>query len=85
MVQLLDTFSKPEMSLIADLTDYLQCQNMDYEPESLYHDISKCIGAAHAIFHAETRANPQFYLHKDEEVISYLQMLHESGKKIFLR
>jgi len=84
MVQLLDTFSKPEMSLIASVTDYLQYQKLDYEPESLYHDISKCIGSAHAIFHAEARANPQLYLHKDEELIPYLTMLQESGKKIFL-
>jgi len=84
MVQLMDTFAKPEMSLIAGLTDYFQSHHLDYEPESLYHDVAKCIGTAHATFHAETRANPKLYLHKDEELIPYFAMLQESGKKIFL-
>jgi len=84
MVQLIDIFSKPEMSLIAGLTDYLQSRNLTYQPESLYHDVSKCIGLAHATFHSEARANPQLYLHRDPELVTYLQRLLEAEKKIFL-
>ena len=84
MVQLVDIFSKPEMSLIAGLTDYFQSHKLEYEPESLYHDVAKSIGTAHATFHCETRANPKLYLHKDQELIPYLTMLQKSGKKIFL-
>jgi len=84
MVQLVDIFSKPEMSLIAGLTDYFQSHHLDYQPESLYHDVAKCIGRAHATFHSETRANPRLYLHRDIELIPYLKMLQEADKKVFL-
>jgi hypothetical protein len=44
MVQLADIFSKPEMSLMASVMDLFKESNIEYQPESLYYDISKCIG-----------------------------------------
>ena len=44
--------------------DYFSGLDIPYEPESLYYDVSKCIGAAHATFHKETRANPHLFLHR---------------------
>ncbi|XP_023340841.1 5'-nucleotidase domain-containing protein 3 isoform X2 [Eurytemora carolleeae] len=84
MVQLVDIFSKPEMSLMAAVMDYFHTCEIEYQPESLYYDISKCIGLAHATFHAEIRSNPNLYLHKDPELAPYLKGLMESKKKIFL-
>jgi len=84
LVQLVDIFSRPEMSLIAGLIDFFKLEDFKFEPESLYHDVAKCIGIAHATFHAETRANPKLYLHRDPELIPYLAMLQSAGKKIFL-
>ena len=84
MVQLADIFSKPEMSLIAAVMDYFMENNIEYQPESLYHDVAKCIGLAHATFHTETRSNPHLYLHKDPELSPYLKNLLGAGKKIFL-
>jgi hypothetical protein len=64
MVQLADIFSKPEMSLIASVMDFFLENDIEYQPESLYFDVSKCIGLAHATFHSETRSHPHLYLHK---------------------
>ena len=64
MVQLNDIFSKPEMNLIAEVMDIFMAQGLSFEPESLHYDVSKCIGAAHATFHAETRANPGLFMHR---------------------
>ena len=44
MVQLADIFSKPEMSLMASVMDLFRENEIQYQPESLYYDISKCIG-----------------------------------------
>jgi len=84
MVQLADIFSKPEMSLMASVMDLFKDNDIEYQPESLYYDISKCIGLAHATFHAEVRSNPSLYLHKDTLLAPYLISLQEAGKKIFL-
>ena len=58
MVQLVDIFSKPEMSLMAAVMDYF---SLEYQPEILYYDVSNSIGAAHATFHLET----SLYLDRD--------------------
>ena len=84
MVQLVDIFSKPEMSLMATVMDYFMKNNLEYQPESLYYDVSTCIGAAHATFHSETRSNPNLYLHRDPELIPWLEKLVQANKKVFL-
>jgi len=84
MVQLADIFSKPEMSLMASVMELFLLHNIEYQPESLYYDVAKCIGLAHATFHSETRSNPNLYLHKDKELHPYLRELVAAGKKIFL-
>eukprot|EP00092_Neocalanus_flemingeri_P070785 GFUD01086912.1.p1 GENE.GFUD01086912.1~~GFUD01086912.1.p1 ORF type:complete len:506 (+),score=165.74 GFUD01086912.1:97-1614(+) len=84
MVQLVDIFSKPEMSLMAAVMDYFMRHNLEYQPESLYYDVSTCIGAAHATFHSETRSNPNLYLHRDPELIPCLERLVQASKKVFL-
>jgi len=84
MVQLVDIFSKPEMSLMAGVMDYFLKHNLEYQPESLYYDVSTCVGAAHATFHTETRSNPSLYLHRDPFMIPWLEKLVQAGKKVFL-
>lgn len=84
MVQLVDIFSKPEMSLIAGVMDYFSSIGVPYETESLYYDVSKCIGAAHGTFHMETRANPHLFLHRDPKLLPLFENLKDNGKKIFL-
>jgi len=84
LVQIVDIFSKPEMSLIAEVTDHFQSLGITFEPESLYYDVSKCIGLAHATFHSETRANPHLFMHRDPKLVPLFERLQQSGKKIFL-
>jgi len=84
MVQLNDIFSKPEMNLIAEVMDIFMAQGLSFEPESLHYDVSKCIGAAHATFHAETRANPGLFMHRDPKLVPLFERLQKEEKKIFL-
>ena len=84
MVQLVDIFSKPEMSLMAVVMDYFMKHSLEYQPESLYYDVSTSIGAAHVTFHSETRSNTSLYLHRDPFMIPWLEKLIQANKKIFL-
>ena len=60
MVQLADIFSKPEMSLMASVMDLFRENEIQYQPESLYYDISKCIGE---IYHSrKTEKRIYFFL-----------------------
>ena len=38
------------MSLMAAVMDYFHTCNIEYQPESLYYDISKCIGQYYIIY-----------------------------------
>ena len=49
---------------IDKVMDLFMAQGLSFEPESLHYDVAKCIGAAHATFHAETRANPGLFMHR---------------------
>ena len=44
MLQLVDIFSKLEMSLIAVVMEYFMKHSLEYQPESLYYDVSTSIG-----------------------------------------
>ena len=44
MVQLVNIFSKSEMSLIAVVMEYFIKSGLEYQPESLYYDVSTSIG-----------------------------------------
>ena len=84
MVHLADIFSKPEMSLIANVIELFLTENLEYEPRSLHDDIKKCVGMAHANFHVETRANPGLFLHRDPALVPFLERFAVEGKKVFL-
>jgi len=84
MVQLVDIFSKPEMSLMAVVKDYFMKHSLQYKQESRYYDVSTSIGAAHVTFHSEKRSNPSLYLHRDPFMIPRLEKLIQANKKIFL-
>jgi len=85
MVQLVNIFSKSEMSLIAVVMEYFMKRSLEYQPESLYYDVSTSIGAAHVTFHPEKRSNPRSYLHRDPFMIPRLEKLTKANKKkIFL-
>ena len=84
MVQLVDIFSKPVMSLIAVVMEYFMKHSLEYQAESLYYNVSTSIGAAHVTFHSETRSNPSLYLHRDPFMIPWLEKLIQASKKIFL-
>lgn len=84
MVQLVDIFSKPEMALMAGVMDYFLSHDLQHQPESLHYDVATCIGLAHATFHSEVRSHPEYYLHRDPELVPYLLRLVEAGKQLFV-
>ena len=44
MVQLVDIFSKPEMSLMASVMEHFMKNKLEVQPESLHYDVSTSIG-----------------------------------------
>ena len=44
MVQLVDIFSKPEMSLMASVMEHFMRNKLEVQPESLHYDVSTSIG-----------------------------------------
>ena len=58
------TFHNVNINLDMKVMDLFMKQGLSFEPESLHYDVAKCIGAAHATFHAETRANPGLFMHR---------------------
>ena len=84
MVQLVNIFSKSEMSLIAVVMEYFMKRSLEYQPESLYYDVSTSIRAAHVTMHSETRSNPSLYLHRDPFMIPWLEKLIQASKRTFL-
>lgn len=84
LVQLADIFSKPEMSLLAEVIELFTQIGLEYEPQSLHHDVKKCIGLAHSTFHRETKANPGLFLHRDPDLVPFLERFAREGKEVFL-
>ena len=58
MVQLADTFSKPQMCLLSDVIQWFLDNEIGYQPQSLYADVATALGKAHPIFHTEAANEP---------------------------
>ena len=84
MVQLADLFSVPEMDLLCNLTEYLNQNNIDYCPESLFRDVQESVRSIHPKMHKIVAKAPQKYLAFDPLLRRYLNLLKDSEKKLFL-
>lgn len=84
MVQLADLFSVPEMSLLSQVSEWLQASGVDYHPEILFRDIKNSVGASHPIMHRVVSQNVEEYVHRNERLAEYFKVLVGAGKQMFL-
>lgn len=84
MLQLADLFSVPEMSLLSQVSEWLQASGVDYHPEILFRDIKNSVGASHPIMHRVVSENVDEYVHRNERLVEYFRVLQAAGKQLFL-
>ncbi|KAG5837868.1 hypothetical protein ANANG_G00217590 [Anguilla anguilla] len=84
--QFMDVFSLPEMTLLAAANDYFISNDIEYDPEHLYKDVSEAVGMVHIkgfMYKWIMQDVEKFILHGDE-TYAVLHRLANSGKKLFL-
>ncbi|KAJ1519137.1 hypothetical protein ONE63_011257 [Megalurothrips usitatus] len=84
MVQLADLFSVPEMSLLCNVLNYFQENQIDFHPEILFSDVKTSVQHSHPIMHRLVEANVSEYLELNPDIQKLFERLRENGKKLFL-
>lgn len=86
MVQLADTFSKPQISLLADVNQWFRQSGLDYIPEAIFNDVSLAVGRAHPFFHKAAATSPSELLDNslNEDLRKLLHRFKMERKTIFL-
>ncbi|KAL0281451.1 UNVERIFIED_CONTAM: hypothetical protein PYX00_002436 [Menopon gallinae] len=84
LYQLADLFSRPEMGLLCNITEYFEQNHIDYHPEILFRDVRAAIGSIHPVMHEEVVSNTETYLEENPEIRELFVRLHNAEKKLFL-
>lgn len=86
MHQLMDLFSVPEMTLLANINEYFIRNNVDYCPENVFYDIRRVVSGLHKSgeLHNVIIGDLSRYLNIDYNLKDFLQRLSNAGKKLFL-
>ncbi|PIK36877.1 putative 5'-nucleotidase domain-containing protein 3 [Apostichopus japonicus] len=84
--QLIDLFSIPEMTLLGNVTEYLEQRGIPYDSEYLFSDIHNAVKEVHfsGNMHKEVGNNVGAYLESSTEVRHLISRLHNKGKRLFL-
>ncbi|CAN1165447.1 5'-nucleotidase domain-containing protein DDB_G0275467 [Linum perenne] len=86
LVGLMDFFCFSEACLIADIVQHFVDAKLEFDASYIYQDVNRAIQHVHrsGSAHRGILSNPQKYLLKNHEVLRFLKMLREKGKKLFL-
>ncbi|KAK6645083.1 hypothetical protein RUM43_001359 [Polyplax serrata] len=84
LYQLADLFSRPEMSLLCCIIDYLNKAKFDYHPEIVFRDVRSAIGSIHPVMHNEVMENTKKYLEENPNMRKLITKLKSADKKLFL-
>lgn len=86
LVGLMDFFCFSEVCLIADIVQYFVDAKLEFDASYIYQDVHRAIQHVHrsGLVHRGVLADPHRYLVKNGEFLSFLKMLKENGKKLFL-
>nr|XP_043622733.1 5'-nucleotidase domain-containing protein DDB_G0275467 [Erigeron canadensis] len=86
LVGLMDFFCFSEVCLIADIVQYFVDAKLEFDASYVYQDVRRAIQHVHrsGLVHRGILSDPQKYLVKNGEFLSFLKMLKENGKKLFL-
>lgn len=86
LVGLMDFFCFSEACLIADIIQHFVDAKLDFDASYVYQDVTDAIQHVHksGLLHRSILSDPQKYLMKNSQVLRFLKMLKEKGKKLFL-
>ncbi|MCJ8734975.1 hypothetical protein PDJAM_G00241490 [Pangasius djambal] len=86
MKQFMDVFSIPEMTLLAAVNDYFISNDIEYDPEHLYKDVSDAVGMVHikGYMYRWIMQDLEKYILRGDETYAVLHRLASHGKKLFL-
>ncbi|MED6157251.1 hypothetical protein PIB30_021753, partial [Stylosanthes scabra] len=86
LVGLMDFFCFSEACLLADIVQYFVDAKLEFDASYIYEDVIRAIDHVHRSgrVHRGILADPHRYLVKNGTMLSFLKMLREKGKKLFL-
>ncbi|OVA06916.1 HAD-superfamily hydrolase [Macleaya cordata] len=86
LVGLMDFFCFSEACLIADIVQHFVDAKLQFDACYIYQDVNRAIQHVHqsGLVHRGILSDPQRYLVKNGQVLHFLKMLREKGKKLFL-
>ncbi|KAL4397712.1 hypothetical protein HN51_002232 [Arachis hypogaea] len=86
LVGLMDFFCFSEACLLADIVQYFVDAKLEFDASYIYEDVIRAIDHVHRSgrVHRGILSDPHRYLVKNGTMLSFLKMLREKGKKLFL-
>ncbi|KAM0943377.1 putative 5'-nucleotidase [Dioscorea sansibarensis] len=86
LVGLMDIFCFSEACLIADIVQHFVDDQLDFDASNVYQDVNRAIQHVHqsGLVHKKILSDPHKYLMKNSQMLHFLKMLKEKGKKLFL-
>ncbi|KAJ6731663.1 hypothetical protein OIU79_002902 [Salix purpurea] len=86
LVGLMDFFCFSEACLLADVVQHFVDAKLEFDATYIYEDVDRAIQHVHrsGLVHRGILSDPYRYLVKNGQVLRFLTMLREKGKKIFL-
>lgn len=86
LVGLMDFFCFSEACLIADIVQYFVDAKLEFDACYIYQDVNRAIQHVHrtGLVHRGILSDPHKYLVKNGQLLHFLKMLREKGKKLFL-
>ncbi|BBG92948.1 HAD-superfamily hydrolase, subfamily IG, 5'-nucleotidase, partial [Prunus dulcis] len=86
LVGLMDFFCFSEACLIADIVQYFVDAKLEFDACYIYQDVNRAIQHVHrsGVAHRGILSDPHKYLVKNGQLLHFLKMLREKGKKLFL-
>jgi len=85
LVGLMDFFCFSEACLIADMVQYFVDAKLEFDASNIYNDVNRAIQHVHrsGLVHRGILADPNRYLLKNGQLLRFLRMLKDKGKKLF--
>ncbi|CAI9098604.1 OLC1v1035283C4 [Oldenlandia corymbosa var. corymbosa] len=86
LVCLMDFFCFSEACLLADIVQHFVDAKLEFDAGYVYEDVNRAIQHVHisGLVHRGILNDPHRYLMKNGQLIRFLRMLKEKGKKLFL-
>lgn len=86
LVCLMDFFCFSEACLIADIVQHFVDAKLDFDACYVYEDVNQAIEHVHrsGLVHRGILSDPHRYLKKNGQLLGFLRMLRDKGKKLFL-